>query len=137
MSALCARTHRIVDFAYVRQRAERHSRRGDNSQTTDGSRRGRETWSREMSLGTVLLIVLILDTPVGGIVPDVPTDSPLNPTTTPMQAPAPTDHYAGSVENSSRSGQLAVLEGSKRSNSFRPLRSTRIPVSPASGDPMR
>jgi hypothetical protein len=51
-----------------------------------------------MSLGTVLLIVLILDTPVGGIVPEVPTVSPLNPTTTPMPAPAPTDHYAGSGE---------------------------------------
>ena len=71
-----------------------------------------------MSLGVVLLIVLVLDMPAGGAVPDVPTDSPWNPATTPMPAPAPTDHYAGSVENSSGSGQLAVLAGSKRSNSL-------------------
>jgi hypothetical protein len=71
-----------------------------------------------MSLGMVLLIVLVLDMPAGGTVADAPADSPWNPTTTPMPAPTPTDHYAGSVENSSSSDQLAVLSGSKRSNSL-------------------
>ena len=58
------------------------------------------------------------DTPAGGAAHDAPPDSPRKPNSTPMPAPAPTDHYAGSPEHSSEYGQLAVLSGSKRSNSF-------------------
>jgi len=41
-----------------------------------------------------------LDTPGDGIVPDVPADSSSEPKPTPLQAPAVTNHYASSAENS-------------------------------------
>ena len=59
-----------------------------------------------------------LDVPAGRTVPGAPAGSSRNPNSTPMPAPAPTNHYAGSAENSSGYDQLAVLSGSKRSNSF-------------------
>lgn len=59
-----------------------------------------------------------LDIPAGGTVPDAPAGSPRNPNSKPMPAPAATNHYAGSAENSSEYDQLAILSGSKRSNSF-------------------
>lgn len=50
-----------------------------------------------------------LDIPAGGTVPDAPAGSPRNPNSTPMPAPATTNHYAGSAENSCEYDQLAVL----------------------------
>ena len=46
-----------------------------------------------------------LERPVGGTVPDAPAVSPHKPNLTPMPVPAPTIHYAGSVENASGQGQ--------------------------------
>lgn len=42
-----------------------------------------------------------LDIPAGGTVPDAPARSPRKPNSTPMPAPAPTNHYAGLVGNPS------------------------------------
>jgi len=42
---------------------------------------------------------LPLEIPAGRAVPYVPAGSPLNPNSTPVPAPAPTNHYAGSAEN--------------------------------------
>jgi len=42
------------------------------------------------------------DIPAGGSVPDAPAGSPQHPDSTPMPVPAPTNHYAGSAENSMR-----------------------------------
>src|SRR5512146_437237 len=53
-----------------------------------------------------------------GTVPDAPAVSPGNPNAMPMPAPASTDNYAGSAEDSSAYDQLSVLPGSRRSISF-------------------
>ena len=50
--------------------------------------------------------------PASGASRDSHPGSPPNPNSAPMPVPAPTNHYA------SEYGQLAVLSGSKRSNSF-------------------
>ena len=41
------------------------------------------------------------DTPAAGADSDAPADSPRNPDSTPMPAPARTDHYAGPAKNPS------------------------------------
>ena len=46
------------------------------------------------------------DTPAGGAVRDTPPGSPRNPNSTPMPAPAETNHYAGVAKNSSCSAAL-------------------------------
>ena len=56
-----------------------------------------------------------LNRPGGETLPSVPPGSPRQPNLTPMPAPAPTNHYAGRVENSSLVTQPAALSGSRRS----------------------
>ena len=59
-----------------------------------------------------------LSLPAGRTVPVAPAGSPRNPNSKPMSAPASTNHYAGSAENSPEYNQLAVLLGSRRSISL-------------------
>ena len=41
------------------------------------------------------------DTPAAGADPDAPANNPRNPNSTPLPAPAQTDHYAGPAKNPS------------------------------------